>query len=184
MTRLGSAQAIVEASSAVFSASLLVQLLQNTKIDDAGLSLLDETAMTEASLNAAKSFVAELEGSGEIAVEPDGQEQCQKVVAFDDVAKLTGLIDEISTLQQDRAAIQKKAKQLKQQRDELICVLMRVSDHYDAAKSSGYTPDAMAVFTKAMDIELGASKELLDLKAKKMGGTSGAAGALSRNMAK
>ena len=58
---LRNAQAIVEASSTIFGASLLIQLLQSTKIDGAALSQLDETATTEAALNAAKAFVAELE---------------------------------------------------------------------------------------------------------------------------
>lgn len=94
----------------------------------------------------------------------------------------TVLQEEIDSLKQDKAAIVRKAKEYKGDRDEAMRILGRVMDHYDAAKSSGYTSDAVAMFTKAMDIELGAAKELLAPHAKKeAGGIKGViAGALSK----
>lgn len=67
MTKLSNARAIVEASSAVFGASLLIQLLQNTQLNDTALGQLDEAATTEAALGAAKAFVAELERTSRAA---------------------------------------------------------------------------------------------------------------------
>ena len=67
MTKLSNARAIVEASSAVFGASLLIQLLQNAQLNDTALGQLDEAATTEAALGAAKAFVAELERASRAA---------------------------------------------------------------------------------------------------------------------
>lgn len=118
--------------------------------------------------------------------------QTNIIQKIDEETEVTEVLKEkVDSLQKDKAALVKKGREYKEQCDEAMRILCRMMDHYGAAKSSGYTSDAMEMFTKAMDIELGAAKELLGPKAKKTGGIkgaisgiSGAAGALSRKMAK
>ena len=101
MTKLSNARAIVDASSAVFGASLLIQLLQNAQLNDTALGQLDEAATTEAALGAAKAFMEELErasrtAAGANANGEEGGEPADAVVVARD-GEQTGFAAAIAT---------------------------------------------------------------------------------------